>query len=357
MHGHRIARTLAALTLALLLGLTAALEIHFVDVGQGDGVLLVLPDGRGVVYDAGNDDGAMLRYLRDAGITHLALVIASHPHADHIGGLAAVIDAYAPPFVLDNGLTHTTRTFERYLDAVERSGAQLLEPTERTLTLGDVRLHVLPSPLRPEWGHNDNSIGIIVEYESFRASLTGDAEARLFEWWLATAPDTFAAVHVHKASHHGSANGDTPEALARLRPEIVVVSAGAGNRYGHPDGTIVASYEEAGARVFRSDHHGSVIVTVAPDGTYDVASEHDRSPVLVLDDDRREPSSSSDAHCVDINSASTDLLEVIIHIGPDRAPELVERRPFHDIDDLRRISGIGPARLSDIHAQGLACTQ
>ncbi|TVR95641.1 MAG: MBL fold metallo-hydrolase, partial [Trueperaceae bacterium] len=79
-------RTLAAtlaLTIALLLGFAAALEIHFVDVGQGDGVLIVLPDGRHVVYDAGLDDGAMLRYLRASGVSALALVIASHAHADH----------------------------------------------------------------------------------------------------------------------------------------------------------------------------------------------------------------------------------------------------------------------------------
>lgn len=80
-----------AFILSLLLGIAAALEIHFVDVGQGDGVLVALPDGRYVVVDAGNDDGTMLEYLHTAGVTGLALVIASHAHADHIGGLALPI--------------------------------------------------------------------------------------------------------------------------------------------------------------------------------------------------------------------------------------------------------------------------
>ena len=355
------ARTLAAtlaLTIALLLGFAAALEIHFVDVGQGDGVLIALPDGRHVVYDAGLDDGTMLRYLRESGVSALALVIASHAHADHIGGLSAVIDAFPPPFVLDNGVAHTTLTYERYLDAVERSGAAVLEPTARTLTLGDVRLHVLPPPRESAWGHNDNSVGIVIEYGQFRASLTGDAEPRLFAWWIDTVPEQLRDVHVHKASHHGSANGDTDEALSRLVPEVVVASVGTDNRYGHPDPSIVAMYLRHGATLYRTDHHGTVVIRAAPDGSFSVSTERVPAPGTVANEaaHRSDAAVGGDA-CIDLNTAPHEVLQSIVHIGPERASEIVRLRPLPSLYALLRVPGIGAARLRDIRDEGLACVE
>jgi len=354
-----LCRSIAALALALLLGIAAALELHFVDVGQGDGVLIALPDGRHVVVDGGNDDGVMLRYLQATGVTQLALVVASHAHADHIGGLAAVIDAYRPAFVLDNAVAHTTLTYQRYLGAVERSGAQLIEPTARTISLGDVRLHVLPAPQRSSWGHNDNSVGVIVEFGDFRASLTGDAEPRLFDWWLATVPGQLRDVQVHKASHHGSSNGDTDAALARLRPEVVVVSAGAGNRYGHPDASALSLYQHHGATVYRTDLHGSVVVHANADGSFRVSTERTaQAPAAApAAPAAATPSSPAAGACVDLNTASQQALQAIVHIGPARAAEIERLRPFQRVDDLSRVSGIGAARLRDIVTQGLACVR
>ena len=348
----RAPRALVATLLALLFGLALALELHFVDVGQGDGVLIRLPDGRAVVYDAGPSRGGMLDYLRRVGVEQVVLVVASHAHADHIGGLPAVIDAYAPGFVLDNGVTHTTATFERYLDAVERSGALLLEPIRRTITLGDVQLHVLPSPVQPTWGHNDNSVGLIVEYGDFRASLTGDAEERLFTWWLEEVPDLLDRVEVHKASHHGSDHGDTDEALARLRPAVVVVSAGRDNAYGHPHAAALARYDAVGATVHRTDLEGTIVVHVAADGGVRVVAE--REAPAPLPGVAVAPGASADA-CVDINTAPETALHRIIHIDESRAADVVDARPFGAVEELTRIAGIGPARLRDILEQGLAC--
>jgi competence protein ComEC len=145
-------------------------------------------------------------------------------------------------------------------------------PEGRTIGLGEVQLHVLPPPRQQSWGHNDNSVGLVVEYGAFRASLTGDAEARLANWWLATANERLEPVQLHKASHHGSAAGDTDALLARLRPEVVVVSVGAYNRYGHPHAAALARYAAVGATVYRTDHHGTVIITAEPDGTFEVTT-------------------------------------------------------------------------------------
>jgi competence protein ComEC len=184
-----------------------------------------------------------------------------------------VIDAFPPPFVLDNGVAHTTLTYERYLDAVERSGAALLEPTARTLTLGDVRLHVLPSPRESAWGHNDNSVGIVVEY---------GAVPRQPDRRRRTAP--LRVVDRHRpgaAPRRARPQGLAPrqrqrrhdEALARLRPEVVVASVGAGNPYGHPDPATSPCTSAHGATLYRTDHHGTVVIRAAPDGSFTVTTE------------------------------------------------------------------------------------
>jgi len=354
-----VARCLLLVAGLLAASLAAALELHFVDVGQGDAVLILAPDGRAVVYDAGPSNDAMLHYLRQVGVEEVVLAVASHAHADHIGGLPAVLEAFRPPFLLDNDVPHTTRAFERYLDAAERSGAQLLAPERRTIRVGEVALHVIPPPGRPGWGHNDNSVGLIIEYGEFRASLTGDAEPRLFDWWLTSVPDMFAPVHVHKASHHGSRNGDTAAALARLAPEVIVVSAGAGNRYGHPHAEALERYAAVGARVYRTDLHGHVEVHAAADGSFEVRTQRSAD---ASDGASPEPSPTAPtpalpapAGCVDVNAASLERLQDIVHIGPERARAIVELRPLASLEDLTRVSGIGPARLADIIEQGLAC--
>ena len=122
------------------------LRIAFLDVGQGDAVLIESPSGQAVLYDGGPAAETALRYLEQRGVDTLDLVVASHNHADHIGGLAAVLRRYRPRFYLDNGVPATTQTYRRVLQAVEAAGSQLLEPTSRRINLGDVVLHVLPPP-------------------------------------------------------------------------------------------------------------------------------------------------------------------------------------------------------------------
>lgn len=253
---------------------SGGLEIRFFDVGQGDAVLIRAGDGRAALYDAGDGRTSLLHLLEAAGVRTLELVIASHNHADHIGGLPEVIERYKPRFVMENGIPHTTRAYENLLRAMASAGAQRLEPTRRTIQLGDIMLHVLPPPGTKSWGQNDNSIGLIVEYAGFRASLLGDSEQRLQEWWLDNHKDRLAPVDVHKASHHGSVNGDVLALVEQLRPAIVIVSIGAGNRYGHPHVTALRLYDRVGAHIHRTDRNGTILVRVEPDGEVHVRQSH-----------------------------------------------------------------------------------
>ncbi len=244
------------------------LELRFLDVGQGDAVL-VRHGGKAILIDAGQS-GAVVERLRALGIASLDLVIASHNHADHIGGVADVLAQFPVRFYLDNGHPHTTRTQERVLQGVEERGVVYLQPTRRTFWLGDASLRIVPSPLQGK-DQNNLSLSVLLERGPFRALLTGDSQVELLNALLAS--DLVPDVDVLKAAHHGSRTGLTPAWLARTKPEVVVISVGANNGYGHPDPRALHYYQAGGRRVFRTDLHGDVVVTVGADGHYRVRTE------------------------------------------------------------------------------------
>ena len=124
----------------------AQLELVSFDVGQGNAVLIRSPSGQNVLYDGGRRDEEVLEYLQAMGVQNLNLVIASHPDADHIGGLEVVVRYYQPRFFMDNGVSHTTQTYRELLEAVEGAGSQVLEPTGQRLGLGEASLQILPPP-------------------------------------------------------------------------------------------------------------------------------------------------------------------------------------------------------------------
>jgi len=260
-----------------------ALRIHFLDVGQGDAVLIEAPTGQRALIDAGPGSDVVAQ-LRELGVDTIHLFIASHNHADHIGGAAAVLRAFPVRFFMDNGVPHTTAAYRNMLEAVAALDIPLLEPERRSIELGDVALEILPPPGDPELDHNDNSIGVALAYGEFRAMFAGDAEDHLWLHWLMHIPDAIPRdVDVHKASHHGSRNGDHRDALRRLRPELVVISASAGNQYGHPHAQALALYREIGADVLVTAEVGTVTVTARADGTFGVGTSKtaERTPLGV----------------------------------------------------------------------------
>ena len=250
-----------------------ALTLHFIDVGQGDSVLIQSPSGQNVLYDGGRRDDDALAYLQSVGVTKLDLVIASHADADHIGGLEAVIRYYQPPLFLDNGLTHPTQTYEGLLRAVRDAGSQLVPPTARRIGLGDASLQILPPPDDPSLSNNDHSVGVIVSYGEFSAAMTADAEQAEFAWWLANVPELLKPVEVYKAAHHGSRNGDSPDSVETFQPKAVVISVGLDNSYGHPSTEALALYDSIGARVYRTDLQGTIVVTISADSSYRVNAD------------------------------------------------------------------------------------
>lgn len=343
-------RRLLCLLILLLYGFSLAdvLEIHFIDVGQGDAVLLRSPTGQNVLYDGGRGRWRTLEYLQAIGVESLDLVIASHADADHIAGLIEVVLFYQPTYFMDNEIIHTTLTYENLLLAVERVGSIFLEPTAQRITLGSVILQVLPPPGIRSWGNNENSVGLVIEYGDFRLGLTGDMEHRQFAWWSENHPELLVPVQVYKSSHHGSPNGDSPAVMAAFQPEVVVISVGEANSFGHPASQILELYYGVGAEVFRTDLQGSVIVRASEDGTYIISTTCD------VQLERPLPGQITFS-CIDLNTASLEALTQIVHIDEVRASEVINFRPYSSIEQLTQIRGIAAARLQDILEQGLAC--
>jgi competence protein ComEC len=260
------------------------LTITFIDVGQGDSILLILPDRKTLLIDGGEREssGAVLATLQAHGLSHIDVVVATHPHADHIGGLIDVINNVDVGQVLDSGQVHTTQTFEDFLDAignkqiplksVRKGDFILLDPTVKIDILNPPAS--LPDSVDNEAEFNDNSIVLKLMYGNFSALLTGDMQ-QTNEQRLVSENATALDADVLKAGHHGSRTSSISSFLNAVKPEVVVLSLGAGNTYGHPHQEALDRILAAGTKyVVRTDIDGTITVTSDGSTEYSIVTEN-----------------------------------------------------------------------------------
>jgi beta-lactamase superfamily II metal-dependent hydrolase len=243
-------------------------RITFLDVGQGDAVLLRAPEGKVALIDAGPGADLVAR-LRSLDVDTIALLVASHAHLDHIGGMEQVIEGMPVRAFMDNGRAHDTQTYLRLMATLRRrTDIAYLAATPRTIALGSTQIAVLPLP---DGGtdQNDGSVALLIRYGAFVALLTGDSEAAELTWLAdrGVIPD----VALLKAPHHGAANGFTHAFLAVAQPEIVVIPVG-DNGYGHPHREALAAYAAVAREVYRTDLHGDVTISVHEHGRIEVTT-------------------------------------------------------------------------------------
>lgn len=250
---------------------SAALRITFLDVGQADAVLLQAPEGQTALVDAGRR--STVDELRALGVEQIDLLVATHAHADHIGGMAAVLDTFPVRYFMDNALPHTTRTYQRLMEEVEQRTdvTYLAAEPPRTIALGAASIEVLPLPPPRARDHNNRSVTLVVRHGRFSAFLSGDSEERQLNFL--TAIGAVDPVTLLKAPHHGADNGFTPAFLQAARPEVVVISVGARNQYGHPGPRALAAFSSIARQVYRTDRDGTVTVLGFPDGAHRVTLE------------------------------------------------------------------------------------
>lgn len=208
MNAKRFVFLLLALLIAGLVSAQAPqLLVHFIDVGQGDSILIETPDHSIILIDGGEDNQALL-YLQSLGVDHIDALIASHPHADHIGGLIPIMETIPVSGVWTSGALHTTYTFEQFIDTISRQHIPYHEVAPGdTIPAGDLTLDVLSD--NPDAELNDSSMVLRLQYGQVSFLFTGDAEADAEAVLLRqVAPERLAA-SVLKVAHHGSATSSS----------------------------------------------------------------------------------------------------------------------------------------------------
>ena len=239
----------------------STLEVHFLDVGQGDATLIRCGEAAMLIAAGNNSWGDAVRdYLEYQGIGDLDYVIGTHPDADHIGGLDVVMEAFDCGTVIMPDYEKDTQTYTDVTDVMEEKGYELTLPQVGTVyELGEAAFTIVAP--NGEYGDNANdySVGILLEHGENRFLLTGDAEEDSEADMLDNGIDLSA--DVLKAAHHGSRTANTEAFLERVNPEYVVISCGEGNSYGHPHAEVLNRLREMGIKVFRTDEEGTVVAT------------------------------------------------------------------------------------------------
>lgn len=337
------------------------LKTHFIDVGQGDSTLFQFSDASEdftILIDAGNWTGdEVSNYLRSQQVSQIDIAIGTHPDADHIGQLDQVINNFNVGEVWLSGNTSSSHTFQSLLRAIDAKKVDYYEPRMGDqFEIGPLRIDVL-YPKTISEHDNEESISLKLTYGDVKFILTGDSttdgELKMLESGIGVKAD------ILKLGHHGSSTSTHPTFLKEVNPAFAIYSAGLNNTYGHPHEEVVNLVQSSGIQLYGTDIHGTVMVTT--DGkNYQVLTKKDgtispkSSGIKPKEEPDLEPTPIV-GNCIDVNTASIEQLQEIIHIGAARAGDLVNFRPFTSIDDLGRIKGIGAARIADIKSQGLAC--
>lgn len=241
------------------------LEVHFIEVGQGDSELIITPSGDTVLIDASVSKAGhkVVKYLQDLGIDDIDLFVATHYDSDHIGGSHDVFNVYDVKSVMMLDADKGSATYDRFVSDVEKEKSEVIY-AERgyEFSYGEVNFLVMSPEKISENGGNDDSIVLRMEYGEVRYLFTGDAEKKsereMVEFYGADALDS----DVLKVGHHGSYSSSTPEFLAAVSPEMAVISCGKGNDYGHPHAITLTRLKVhvKEENILRIDILGSVVI-------------------------------------------------------------------------------------------------
>ncbi|WP_042476730.1 MBL fold metallo-hydrolase [Bacillus ndiopicus] len=234
------------------------MQVHFIDVGQGDSIFIQSPNGKTMLIDGGVKGAGktVVAYLREQGVQKLDYVVATHPDADHIGGLIAVLNSIAIGHFIDSGKVHTSQTLEEMLTLVSDKNIAYSVPEKGDVIDFDKELKTeVVYANENASDNNDASIVLKITYGEVSFLLTGDAGINIEKQIL---KENMNAT-VLKAGHHGSNTSSSLEFLQALRPEAVVLSYGQDNKYGHPHAEVIENALAVKSKIYGTAEAGTIV--------------------------------------------------------------------------------------------------
>ena len=320
------------------------LVVSFIDVGQGDSTLIEFPNGQTVLIDGGKEKAGetVISYLRSRAVGRIDIIIATHPDADHIGGLLEVINTFGVKKVIDPGKPHTTRLYERFLALVKNKNLPYeLGRQGNIYQFGEVTMKVL-NPTNSLYSDTNNcSVVVELQYGEIKFLLPGDA-AQTAE--LSMVHDKqLSRCQILKVGHHGSSHSTTKELLRAVKPEVAFISCGKKNPFGHPAKEAVERITAVNCEYYRTDEQGNIRVET-----------NGKIYRVILEKKKPKPGSERKQWCakININNARYEQLLTLHRIGPVKAQSIIDYRTQHGrfscIDDLVNVHGIGPKTLEKL---------
>lgn len=238
------------------------LEVHYIDVGQGDATLIKCGSHAMLIDGGNNNKGTTVQlYLKKQGVESLDYVIGTHPDADHIGGLDVIVYKYNCEKVIMPDYEKDTKTYQELVDVIHDKNMKITYPVVgEQYALGEAKFTIIAPNSNSYGGNaNDYSVAILLEYGKNRFLFTGDAEEASEMEMLSNGIELSA--DVYKVAHHGSRSASTQEFLNAVHPKYAVISCGEGNSYGHPHAEVLNRLRSMGVEVFRTDEQGSIIAS------------------------------------------------------------------------------------------------
>ena len=236
-------------------------QLHFIDVGQGDCTLITMSEGN-VLIDSGTNSSeeALKSYLDGLGITEFEYAVFTHPHADHIGGADMILEEYKVEKVLIPDVTATSSTYNKMMEGIEESGADLILATpEMTFSVGDMAFTVLAPNSKGYEDDNNYSVVLKAVYGSTSFMFTGDAETASEGEILERFTLESLKCDLLKVGHHGAENATSQAFLDAVSPKYAVIQVGKGNTYDHPRAEILSRLNKAGVSYYRNDLEGTIV--------------------------------------------------------------------------------------------------
>lgn len=256
------------------------LEVHFIDIGQGDSIVIRLPDGKDVLIDAGSSTASgaaavqeYLSYLSLINIDSFDYLIATHYDADHINMLDDVLSAYEVKNIYCNGSTHDSATYTKFAEACQNETGAVITYFDEdgdvyTLTGEGYSLDIYAPGFTRFTDANSMSPIVILEYAGRRVVLTGDAEEETESWFMTKTGLSSLDCDVIKLGHHGSDTSNSQAFLNFIAAEYAVVSVGETNSYNHPDPMVMNRLYNAGIVTYRTNRQGTIVLYVDGDGDF-----------------------------------------------------------------------------------------